>query len=72
MAYIEGVRRNIFIKDKTKTPLSGKNREGAPVLYPDFFSPQSLDYWDEMFENLYNDIKLNGLYFYDNEVTDYT
>lgn len=38
VAYIEGVRRNIFITDQTKTILSGKNKEGASVLYPDFFS----------------------------------
>ncbi|KRW99908.1 Glycoside hydrolase, superfamily [Pseudocohnilembus persalinus] len=72
VAYIDGVRRNVFITDDKQTVYSGKNDNGDSVLYPDFFSTQIYDFWNEMFGILYNDFKFNGIYFYQNEVTDFT
>lgn len=50
----------------------GTNYKSQSVHYPDFTNIKIQAYWNQMLSNFYADTQFSGLYFFDNEVTDYT
>lgn len=60
-AYEQGVNRNIFIKDAQGSDLIGKVWAGD-VLFPDFFHPNSSQYWRDMLQYLYNQVPFSGVW----------
>lgn len=60
-AYIEGLKRNVFIKDAEGNNFDGKVWPG-PAVFVDFFNPNATKYWQDMLEILYKKIKFNGIW----------
>ena len=60
----------MFLNDVTGEIIKGKNRKVGPCNYPDFFNPNTDDYWTEMLTDLNSVFNFSGIWLDDNEIYD--
>ena len=70
MPYIEGIKRDVFIKDSNNDPLVSCVWPGQ-THFPDFMNPETQDYWSDMFEILYEKVKFAGIWLDMNELSNF-
>ena len=69
-AYIEGKKRNVFIKDAVGEEFHGLVWPGA-VTFVDFLHPNATEYWHNMLEVLYSKLKFSGIWLDMNEMSNF-
>lgn len=67
--YELGEQMDVFIKNATNQVLVSKvwNKSGRTV-FPDFSNPKSLDYWSELVNKFYDEVKFDGIWLDMNEI----
>ena len=70
IAYAEGLKRNLYIKDANGKPFVGKVWPGD-TTFVDFFNPNASKYWGDMLQLLYSKIKFDGIWLDMNEVSNF-
>ena len=69
--YEVGLQRNAFILDANNgKPFFGKMRVGR-TAYPDFFNPNTTQYWKDMLDKLYSKVNFSGVWTDSNEYTSF-
>ncbi|XP_023237280.1 lysosomal alpha-glucosidase-like [Centruroides sculpturatus] len=69
--YDDGLKMDVFVKDKNGQILIGKGRNGTSVVFPDFLHPNITDYWTKQFKHLYSQVEIDGVLIDMNEPTNY-
>lgn len=70
VALTEGIKRDIFIKDKEGNPLLTCVWPGQ-TYFPDFMNPKTQNYWSDMFDILYDKVKFSGIWLDMNELSNF-
>ena len=68
--YTSGIADKIFLNDVTGELIKGKNRKVGSCNYPDFFNPNTDDYWSEMLTDLNCAFNFSGIWLDYNEIYD--
>lgn len=55
--YDLGLQAGIFIKNSTDQPFVGKVWNTGTTVWPDFTHPEALDYWGQMLQNYYKQVR---------------
>jgi len=66
----EGIKRKVFLQNYRGDYMLAKVWPGA-VFFPDFFHPNTDQYWKDMLEDLYEIVPFSGLWIDMNEVTNF-
>lgn len=69
-AYTTGIADSVFLYDINETLIYGKNRKIGSCHYPDFFNPNTSNYWIDMFTTLNSVFNFSGIWLDDNEIYD--
>ncbi|DBA02135.1 TPA: hypothetical protein N0F65_011202 [Lagenidium giganteum] len=69
-AYTKGLEMDVFIKDTAGKPYLGQVWPG-PTVFPDFFHPNSTDYWTEQLERMHGLFPYDGLWIDMNELANF-
>lgn len=70
ISYQRGIEKEIFIKDSNKKPLKACVWPGQ-THFPDFFNPNTQEYWNEMFDMLYSNVEFDGIWLDMNELSNF-
>ena len=70
VAYNEGKKRDLFVKDASGEELHGKVWPGK-TTFVDFFNPNATSYWESMLSILYNKVKFSGIWLDMNEYANF-
>ena len=70
ISYQRGIEKGIFIKDSHKKPLKACVWPGQ-THFPDFFNPNTQDYWNEMFDMLFENVEFDGIWLDMNELSNF-
>jgi len=70
LAYTEGKRRGVFIKDPNGEELKGKVWSGT-TTFVDFFNPNATQYWEDMLDILYQKVNFSGVWLDMNEYANF-
>nr|CAD7427819.1 unnamed protein product [Timema monikensis] len=65
--YDRGVELGVFIKDSSGTPFLGKVWNPVSTVWPDFTHPDSITYWKEMLQSMYDLFEFDGAWIDMNE-----
>ncbi len=68
--YLEGKKRNVFIKDAVGNEFRGKVWPGI-TTFVDFFHPNSTQYWKDMLNILYKKVNFSGIWLDMNEYSNF-
>ena len=69
-AYTEGIKKDLFIKNAQGTPLKGCVWPGL-THFPDHLNPETREYWADMFDLLYKEVRFSGIWLDMNELSDF-
>nr|CAD7441095.1 unnamed protein product [Timema bartmani] len=58
--YDRGVELGVFIKDSSGAPFLGKVWNPVSTVWPDFTHPDSITYWKEMLQSMYDLFEFDG------------
>ena len=70
LAYQRGLEKDLFLKNKQGRNLLGIVWPGESV-FPDFFHPETEDYWMELLKEFYNKVSFDGIWLDMNEVSNF-
>lgn len=69
-AYTRGLELDVFIKDTEGKPYLGQVWPG-PTVFPDFFNPNSTNYWSEQLVRMHKLMEYDGLWIDMNELANF-
>lgn len=70
ISYQRGIEKGIFIKDSHTKPLTACVWPGQ-THFPDFFNPNTQEYWNEMFDLLFENVEFDGIWLDMNELSNF-
>eukprot|EP01136_Pigoraptor_vietnamica_P014105 Opistho-1_new@55911 len=69
-AYDDGLKQDVFIRDKAGNPFVGKVWPGLTV-FPDFFAPNANGWWADQVQSFLNMVPVDGLWIDMNEISNF-